>query len=391
MDKAAPEAVASEVARLQEALRAICQATRPGLDGSALLQFDPEVARSLHGIVEECQGLQRYTEEVIGRQRLEVQAQGVSGDVVRVDVNPETETVAGLKRRIAEQRGVLPAMLRLFERDLGPRQAEHAEALRTLEAARLACNEARQEYFAAQEAYDRAQAACDEVAGNMQMANTEKLSKYNLVAGVTIAVVDLTIENEMLRLTFDDPQRLEFESVSETSGTWLNSDQKGSVQEAGRRGINFQGHCVLKLAEPIFLGSAWTISIWTLAPIDTTQAYRNLLDDTGDNRILLAIVNKQIGDVNLGAYVQYDASTLAAGWHHIAAVGAANSVSYYVDGEVIGHRNGQTQGRISSVGNRGDGHCAEAWGVMSDLRIFGAAASDDQIRFLFQSSAALTR
>merc|ERR1712154_214261 len=116
---------------------------------------------------------------------------------------------------------------------------------------------------------------------------------------------------------------------------------------------------------------------------DTNQPYRNLLDDTGDNGIVIAIVGRQIGDYNLHSFVRYDPGTLPAGWHHIAAVGQAGSVSYYVDGEPVGQPPGQSTGRISTVGNRGDGHCAEAWGVMSDLRIFGAAASVDQIKALF--------
>lgn len=374
------DCASSEAARLREALQELRQASRPSLDGPGTLAFDPTLVRELRGVLEECQGLQRDAERGIERQSLQVEVNSLAGNTVSVGVNPEIDSVATLKARVAEQMGLRPFELKLFPNGIPEAQAE---ALRVYEAAQAALREARKKFVEAQRVFDE---AAKNVSLDMQMANADMLSKYDLAAGITMVVADTAIENELLRLTFDNPEDLAFESMSSKSGTWISPNHKVAVDVLGRRGIDFQGHCVLRVAEPIELQEAWTISVWTLAPIDTDKPYRNLLDDTGDNRIVVTITGRKIGDYNKGAFVDYDPGTLPAGWHHIAAVGAEGSVSYYVDGALVGRHTGQTQGRISTVGNRGDGQCPESWGVMSDLRIFGSAASAEQVEALFQSS-----
>merc|ERR1712187_480986 len=114
---------------------------------------------------------------------------------------------------------------------------------------------------------------------------------------------------------------------------------------------------------------------------DHDGAWRNLLDGLeGDDRIVVTIRDGQhVGDYNLNEYADFNFKALAVGWHHLAAVGAIGKTWYYVDAVPIGHIDGQTRGPLGAVGNRGDGHMREAFGVMADLRIFGTAAGQDQV------------
>merc|ERR1712063_100114 len=88
-------------------------------------------------------------------------------------------------------------------------------------------------------------------------------------------VDQVVIDNELLRIKFDNSEDLAFESLTSCSGRWLN-EEKEFVDVSGRVGIDIQGHCVLKIPQPIILGEEWTISVWTLAPL-TPKHYRNLL------------------------------------------------------------------------------------------------------------------
>ena len=101
-----------------------------------------------------------------------------------------------------------------------------------------------------------------------------------------------------------------------------------------------------------------------------------------------------------------------AGWHHIAVVGrpSGNPVTsaegggggggsgsdsdsdngirrrgrtvYFVDGKRVGAHDGVSFGTVRSIGNRGDGNVSEAFAPMTDFRIFGVAATDQQISVL---------
>jgi len=364
--------VAAELVRLREGLQELRRTKRPVFDGSGSVPMDPSIMHEFRRIIEECQGLQHYSEQGIMRVGQQVEVRGMSGQVTVVTVNPETDSVQELKLKVAERCGIKPFKLKLF-----PHGSEElqAEAFKKYEAAKSALSEA-------QEVYDEAAKEWSKVQ-DMQMLSANMLSTYDLTKGITMVVSDQSIEDEKLRFLFDNPEDLGFESLSGKSGTWLFPEQKHPVDTQGRRGIDFQGYCVLRMPEPIVLGDSWTISLWTLAPI-ARQNYRNLVDDTGDNQIVMSIVGGRIGDYNLNSWVNYDPGTLPAGWHHIAAVGRGVSVDYYVNGEPVGQHAQCSKGRLSTVGNRGDGQCPEAWGVMSDLRIFAREANADQIRALAQ-------
>merc|ERR1712151_393050 len=83
---------------------------------------------------------------------------------------------------------------------------------------------------------------------------------------------------------------------------------------------------------------------------------------------------------------RFSFARLADGWHHLVAVGAKDKVSYFVDGELVGSLPAPRKlmyGEICYIGNTAKGVNDEAFGVMSDLRIFGMAASPEQVKDLF--------
>merc|ERR1711870_134365 len=105
---------------------------------------------------------------------------------------------------------------------------------------------------------------------------------------------------------------------------------------------------------------------------------RNLVDGVrGDDRIAVTFRNGILGDYTADRWTTYNLNVLAPGWHHLAAVGEAGQTHFYVDAEPVGSIAAQTTGPIGAVGNRGDSQCQEAFGIMSDLRIFGHPATQD--------------
>jgi len=207
----------------------------------------------------------------------------------------------------------------------------------------------------------------------------------DVAAGVQLVVIDVEeLPNEHLRLPFDDARRLGAEVVSGQLGEFLHAEQMRAVAVQGRRGIEFSGRCTLRLPVQVELGAQWTISFWTLAPVDSSQTWRNLLDGAvPDSCIAVCLQEGRIGDYAAQRWLEgFHVSTLPEGWHHFAAVGAEGSTTYYLDGSVLGQLAVQTRGTVGAVGNRGDGRVPEAFGVVSDLRIFGAAARLEQVQEL---------
>jgi len=207
---------------------------------------------------------------------------------------------------------------------------------------------------------------------------------FDVAAGVQLVVIDVELPKERLRLAFDNLQYPGAEAVSGQCGEFLHDREMRAVVVQGRRGVEFGGHCVLRLPAPVELGAEWTISFWTLAPADSDQTWRNLLDGTvPDTCIAVCFQQGRLGDYHGQQWLQgFSAETLSAGWHHFAAVGANGCTDYYLDGELLGRLSVQARGTVGAVGNRADGAVAEAFGVLSDLRIFGTAACLEQVQEL---------
>ncbi|CAK9021648.1 unnamed protein product [Durusdinium trenchii] len=225
----------------------------------------------------------------------------------------------------------------------------------------------------------------------MDMQDLELLMDYDLEQEVTLILVDSLVANPVVRLAFEDPASLAFDSVSGRSGSVDHPDQVVSITTSGRTGVNIQGRGCLVLPKPVALGEEWTISVWTLGPIDVgDHTYRDLVDSmNSQERIAVILARGRLGNYNSNSFIEgFNARDLTSGWHHIAVVGQTRCTTYYVDGQSLGTKRGRARGAIGVVGNsRG---CNESWGYMSDFQIFGVAASDAQIKNIYEAGAPST-
>jgi len=220
----------------------------------------------------------------------------------------------------------------------------------------------------------------------MEMKDPHLLMDYDLNQEVTLVLVDSLVANPLVRLSFEDPSHLVFESVSGTAGTVEYPEDVQYVNSGGRTGVNIVNRGCLILPKTVQLGEEWTISVWTLAPIDVgDHTYRDLVDAPNSQELIAVIMARgKLGNYNSNSFIEgFNARDLTPGWHHIAVVASGRCTTYYVDGQSLGMKRGRARGTIGVVGNsRG---CREAWGYMSDFQIFGVAADAQQIRGLYDA------
>lgn len=225
--------------------------------------------------------------------------------------------------------------------------------------------------------------------GAVVMKDSDTLMSYNLAADVSIILTDPLMDNELLRFRFDNPVDLAYEEVSKQQGTFEYPGDAIPVDTLGRTGIEFTGRSVLRLPIEIQLARQWTVSLWMLAPIVSDiqhHNFRDLLDSLTQPQSLIAVIidRGRLGCYGRGSIQAWNVSQLSDGWHHLAVVGENQVTTFYIDGQQIGCVQGQPEGSIGVVGNSIGHH--ESWGVMSDLRIFGHAADELQVRRILQES-----
>ena len=123
----------------------------------------------------------------------------------------------------------------------------------------------------------------------------------------------------------------------------------------------------------IDIGAAWTIEAWFQYPLATMATWNTLTRGSSfDHQIIV-----QRGVMQLGTYDNsggtgfrgcgYNMSLLSPGWHHIAAVGAGTTTSFYIDGNLIGISSFKSSSDIRSIGNHFIG--GQAWGTIDEVRI----------------------
>mmetsp|Transcript_13044 Transcript_13044/g.46394 ORF Transcript_13044/g.46394 Transcript_13044/m.46394 type:complete len:447 (-) Transcript_13044:239-1579(-) len=343
--------VAEEACRLRNEVAALRNAKRPRLDTGDSLPFDNITYEALKEISEDAKALQEYAAECTKRLTMTLVPMTMGGAEYPVEVKPGIETVNDLVMKIWKQHNTPHSNLRI----LAP--------------------------------------------GPVIMNPPDVLMNYDLSSGLTLVVLNDPVDSQLLRLRFDDPENMALDSHSGLAGEWLNPTSMESVELDGRQAVVTSGHCTLRLAQPVQLDGQFTLSLWTFAPnFNERNSYRVSVDGpTPESRILLCFCNKKIGyycrnhddhqsPQQLLPTEAFDASELAPGWHHLAAVGGDGRITYYVDGRDVGFKTCGPMllnGTIDFVGNTAIGTLRdEAFSVMSDLRIFGAAASAEQIRHL---------
>merc|ERR1712130_63259 len=97
--------------------------------------------------------------------------------------------------------------------------------------------------------------------GAIVMHDEDKLMDYDLKSDVTMVLVDELSSNIKLKLSFNNPDDMAYESVENASGKIENPEEVSFVDTDGRTGIRFTGNGVLKLPTEIELKKTWTISV----------------------------------------------------------------------------------------------------------------------------------
>ncbi|MEY3869216.1 MAG: hypothetical protein RLZZ338_3107 [Cyanobacteriota bacterium] len=114
--------------------------------------------------------------------------------------------------------------------------------------------------------------------------------------------------------------------------------------EAQRSCLNFSNaNSIVKLNQPLYLFSNWTIEAWFFYPLPATAEWKTLIKgQQADQHIIVSPDNK------LGIYLTndplqqkfYDSGfnmeSLSLGWHHLTAVGEGDTTRFYIDGKQVG-------------------------------------------------------
>ncbi|HLP22276.1 MAG TPA: LamG-like jellyroll fold domain-containing protein, partial [Chitinophagales bacterium] len=131
------------------------------------------------------------------------------------------------------------------------------------------------------------------------------------------------------------------------------------------------------------VGSNWTLQAWVQFPLPNTGGAGNwntLYRGTAAHHVIVSNdgTNKYLG-VHNGVFNSsgFKVNTLAAGWHHVAAVGTGGTTSFYIDGIYVGKSAAQCTDNIVAIGNYQGG--AQQSGQMDEVSIWNTALSQNAI------------
>lgn len=188
----------------------------------------------------------------------------------------------------------------------------------------------------------------------MEMQDDYLMMDYDLNQEVSLVLVDSLVANPLVRLLFEDAENKLYESVSGLSGSVDHPEDVQFVSTMGRTGVNITNRGCLILPKTVQLGEEWTISVWTLAPIDVADhTYRDLVDAPNSQELIAVILARgRLGNYNSNSFIEgFNARDLSPGWHHICVVASGRCTTYYVDGSSLGVKRGRARGTIGVVGN----------------------------------------
>lgn len=188
----------------------------------------------------------------------------------------------------------------------------------------------------------------------VEMQDDDFMMDYDLTQEVSLVLVDSLVAYPLVRLAFEDADNKVYESVSGLSGSVDHPEDVHFVNTMGRTGVNITNRGCLILPKTVQLGEEWTISVWTLAPIDVADhTYRDLVDAPNSQELIAVILARgRLGNYNSNSFIEgFNARDLSPGWHHICVVASGRCTTYYVDGASLGVKRGRARGTIGVVGN----------------------------------------
>ncbi len=132
------------------------------------------------------------------------------------------------------------------------------------------------------------------------------------------------------------------------------------------------------------LGASWTIEGWFSYPIQPSHSGWWRTFARGLNGDLLAVSGT--GSDVLAAfqapstphYTSYAVTGLSNGWHHMAAVGAGTTTTFYMDGNQVATADYRSTSPIVYVGNYGG--LAQQFGTIDEVKIYDRALSQAEIQ-----------
>jgi hypothetical protein len=188
------------------------------------------------------------------------------------------------------------------------------------------------------------------------------------------------------------------------------------IPDAQRACLNFDNsNSVVKLDQPLYLPSDWTIEAWFFYPLPEAGEWNTLTRGKNADHHILVRNRKQLGIyLNKDSLKQnfYDSGfnmeLLSQGWHHLAAVGGKDTTRFYIDGKKVGDTKAKALAdaqdnlkktpndavaqkkvddikkaslKVSSdvfaIGNFQDG--TQQFGKVAEVRIWGVVLSDEEI------------
>jgi hypothetical protein len=159
----------------------------------------------------------------------------------------------------------------------------------------------------------------------------------------------------------------------------------------GGGAYDFEGvNDIITLNSGISMAGDWTISTWTVFPLDNTGTWRTL--SRGSDEDHFVIVNNVgylgIYDNNGSNWVQcspqVDTDTLS-GWKHLVAVSTGGETLFYIDSQYVCKSSDTGTGLLQYVGNYQVGN--QKWGsLLDEFKIFDTALTQEQIDYLYNGT-----
>ena len=149
----------------------------------------------------------------------------------------------------------------------------------------------------------------------------------------------------------------------------------------GEMALNFEGQGDrMTLNQPIQLGEQWTIEAWIKTPLPEVDAYRTLvMGSIGQEHQVIVAKDGRLGVFSKEFKFKdsgLNLTKLKDGWHHLAAVGKADSTEFWIDGNQNGTVDYQSKAPIAIIGNQQEG---QQFGHLDELRIWNVARSKKEI------------
>jgi hypothetical protein len=152
-----------------------------------------------------------------------------------------------------------------------------------------------------------------------------------------------TCEGNVQLSYFDSQGRMRltnYDATSDSSNTafeqWLPDAQRVCLNLSNANGV-------VKLIQPLYLYTDWSIEAWFYYPLPETAQWNTLI--RGQNADSHIVVSR---DQKLGIYLTNDSlkqcfydsgfsmESLSIGWHHLTAVGEGDTTRFYIDGKPVG-------------------------------------------------------